>query len=121
MASDHPCDPLREAVGFLRSEIQRLQDSIPGLEEAGINTDPVRFEIRQLERQLWAENQAYLKCLAQQQAPPPRSNLAIAGVERTQAIYHLSFYDIRAMNENAAVSLETPGDEYAGMTTVASK
>ena len=42
-------------------------------------------------------------------------------VERTQAIYHLSFYDIRAMNENAAVSLETPGDEYAGMTTVASK
>ena len=42
-------------------------------------------------------------------------------VERTQAIYHLSFYDIRATNEKSAVSLETLGDKYAAMTTVARK
>jgi hypothetical protein len=42
-------------------------------------------------------------------------------VERTQAIYHLSFHEIRTANANAALSFETLGDEYAGMPAIAGK
>lgn len=40
-------------------------------------------------------------------------------VERTQPIYHLSFYDFRAPDTN--VSLDTHGDKYAGTPAVSNK
>jgi hypothetical protein len=85
------CVAIKEAIAALQSEIDALEQSLPGLADDGIKIDPVVAEIKRLRLQLQGEIRSLAQCLAMPPVPTPQptSNLSVATVEPTQAIQYL--------------------------------